>query len=786
MAGPWEKYAVVPAADAPAESNAVPGPWTKYGGAETKAVIQNPKAAPTVGALEAGLRGVGDGITLGFQDEVLAGLDAAVQPLLPISENGSSASTFRERYDENLANQRALLKAGQEQQPVASLAGGVIGGIAPALVTGGSSIAATAGAAARQSLAKTAGKSAAIGAAYGGAYGAGTAEGDLSERLPGAAEGALLGAGVGAAAPLAVAGISAAARKVTPQRLLPTSAAGVADDLPVGPTDAPSTGVAGVLSSETDLPIAGRALVEAVKAPARNQDVAYENLVSAIQPQRDVADAAARLGVEGLTPGQLSGNQSIRNIEGALAALPDNDLATQRLAPLQQLSQRADDFIAQFGGNTDKAAFSDDFKRNANATITGLGTQADDLYRYIGQQIPRTTQAPADNTVAYLRSKSAELGGKPLLNAEETKALAILSPTSRTVPAGALYPGQVRTEITNPTYAALDLVRKQIGQGYRNSGPFKDMESGTRDALYSALTRDQEALVNSVSPDLGGVYQGAKALVAQRKSLEEGLQSVLGKDLSASIATSFGSSVKQLAQGNFKNFDNIIQHIPEKDRQSAIVTALADAFSNGSSKLDLSAPGFVRWYGDLGRNNSARERLTKHLPADAVQRLDDIYKTAKAISSASAASNKTGVSVGVLKDIAGEGGPIARIMEIAKPALAAEGVGLATGIPGLGAGAAIITAIRKQQTPIQQRAAAMLASPKLREMLSAYVASGGELKANVLAREKQLMRTQAYRSWEKALSDSSRARVATVGPLIFMTEQSSAAANQPGTITSKP
>lgn len=728
------------------------------------------KPAPKIGALEAGIRGAGDGITLGFQDEILAGLDAAVQPLIPIPENGSEASTFRERYDENVANQRAMLKAGQDQQPVASLAGGIAGGIAPAMASGGGSIAATAGAVAKQSLAKTAAKSAAVGAGYGGAYGLGTAEGDLQDRLPGAGGSALLGAGVGAAAPLAIAGVSAAARRATPQRLLPADSAKFTEEAQQGvPPESPIRSA--LVSAEAELPTAGRSVVDAVRAPARNQDIAYENLIDAIQPQREVIGAASRLGIDGLTPGQLSGNQSIRNIEGALAALPNNDLAKQRFAPLDQLTQRADDFISQFGGNRDKAAFSDDFKRNANATITGLGTQADDLYRYIGQQIPRTTQAPADNTVAYLRSKSAELGGKPLLNAEESKALAVLSPTSRTVSAGALYPGQVRTEITHPTYAALDLVRKQIGQGYRNSGPFKDMESGTRDALYSALTRDQEALVNSVSPDLGGVYQGAKALVAQRKSLEEGLQSVLGKDLSASIATSFGSSVKQLAKGNFKNFDNIIQHIPEKDRQSAIVTAMGDAFSNASSKMDLSASGFVRWYGELGRNNSARARLTKYLPQDAVQRLDDIFTLSKAISDAASASKQTGISIGVLKDIADEGGVVARIMEIAKPALAAEGVGMAAGIPGLGAGAAIVTAMRRNQEPIQDRAAKLLASPKLREMLSSYVASGGQLKANVLAREKQLVRTQAYRSWERALSESSRARVATVGPLVYLTER---------------
>ena len=49
------------------------------------------------------------------------------------------------------------------------------------------------------------------------------------------------------------------------------------------------------------------------------------------------------------------------------------------------------------------------------------------------------------------------------------------------------------------------------------------------DALYSTLTRDQEALVNSISPDLASVYQGAKSIVAQRKGLEEGLEIALAE-----------------------------------------------------------------------------------------------------------------------------------------------------------------------------------------------------------------------------------------------------------------
>ncbi len=717
-------------------------------------------AAPNIGAGETFVRGVGDGATFGFQDEIIAGLDAAVQPLISVPENGSAAPTFGERYDENIANQRAMLKAGQDQNPIASAAGNLVGGIVPALATGGGS--------ATASLATNVAKGAAVGAGYGGLYGLGSAEGDVVDRLPEAATGAALGGLVGGALPAVIGAGSTLARKAAD-----SGAARIGNDVAAeassinAPAIAPTAGVVQPAANAADE--ATQAIVKAANAPKSAQQLAQGELAAVVQPQQSVIDAAGRLGVDGLTPAQVSGSQAYRNIEGALSAIPGSALNEQKKSSYLQLAQKADDFINEFGGSTDKAAYSDQFKRNATQTIDSLKGQADDLYGYIGQQIPRTTQAPADNTIAYIQGKMADLGGAPLLNGDERKALSILAPKVRTEP-NPMIPGTIQTITTNPTYAALDLVRKQVGQGYSRSGPFKDMQQGQLDALYGTLTRDQEALINSVSHELASVYQGAKSIVAQRKGLEEGLQSVLGKDLSGSIATSLGSSVKQLSQGNFKNFDNIIQHIPESSRQDAIVTALNDAFTNKSgAQKQLSASGFVSWYGDLNRNNAARARLTKYLPEDAQKRLDDIYTVAKAMKDASDEVVKTGVSLGVLKDYAAQGGLLSRVWDVAKPAAAAEGVTSSLGLPGVGAIGVIASAAAKPKTPIQESASNLLASPQFQNMVKAYAATGGKLKANVLAREKQLVRTQAYRKWEENLSDASRASVQAVGPLSYLT-----------------
>jgi hypothetical protein len=763
----WEAYPEASATE-PAQQNA-----------------QEARTAPQVSGVGAVQNGIEDMLLFGGKDELFAGLDAAAQPLFG---TGNEGETFSDRYNQNLIDQRDYIKASEDQHPVLNALGGVAGAVAPALLTGGASLAGTG---ARASLAATSAKSAALGAAQGGAYGFGSGDGDVSDRISDAGTGALLGGVIGGAAPAAVGALSGAIRRVAPDRFLPGSAAQRAIEGPEPAATAtsdftvsPQGGAQRTVSDaagESGLRDTAKSVVDAAMAPRRGADAALGDLATSIRPQQSIIDAAERLGVDGLTPAQYSGNQTFRNIEGALAALPGNDIATQRAEVLSKLSQRADDFINEFGGSTDKAGYSDAFKRSATQTVDGLKGQADDLYRYIGQQIPKTTQAPADNTIAYLQGKVAELGGAPLLNANERKALNILSPTSVTEP-NPLIPGTVRTIVKNPTYGALDLVRKQIGQGYSRTGPFKDMQQGQLDALYSTLTRDQEALVNSVSPELASVYKGARSVVAQRKELESSLQAVLGKDLSGSIATSLGSSVKQLSQGNFKNFDNIIRHIPDASRQDAIVTALNDAFTSGSAQRQLSADGFSKWWGDVSRQGAARDRFAKYLPDDAIKRLDDIATVAKGIADASKQTVRTGVSRGALEDYLGEGGVVSRIWGIAKPALAAEGIGSAIGVPGLGATIAVVAGMKKNAVPIQQKAADLLASPQLGNLLKSYAAAGGEPKANVLAREKQLIRTQAYRAWERALDGSARARIATVGPLVYLTEQ----ARKPGQVELPP
>jgi hypothetical protein len=1039
-----------------------------------------------VGAGTAAIRSAGDMLTFGHQDEILAGLDAAVQPLIPVPENGSAAPTWGQRYDENVANQRAQLKTGQEQHPVASAVGGVAGAILPAVATLGASLPESAAlAAGKSTLGRTALKSAGIGAAQGAAYGFGSAEGDVVDRLPGAGEGALIGGAIGAVAPAAISGLGAVARKLTPQRLLPGKSAGSAAS-----DEAQSAGTAGAAPASAGAPAGDAAgpavsgldttksatqhVYDTVNTPAKKQDFAVADLADYIAPQKNVVDAMARLGIHNPTPGEITGNAEIRGLQGALAAQPGSPISAQMAENRKQLASSADDLINEYGGSTDKAAFSMDFRDRSLDTINGLRNEASNLYNQVGSALPESAAAPADNALAHIQANLNKVGGDvSLLPDYQQRAYKILmadpdagkplqsvsgvnlperhvataravsraaddfvtgnggtldkarfsddfkqqgiaardaleaqsnglyqqlnnaipkttsSPAKATVgylagkrlelggreelmsPAermtlNALSPQLVNGSVVEPTYSALDTVRRQVAAGYKGRGIFADSDSHDLDRLYAALSQDQQKAVESAGPEFGEMFSQAKGLVAQRKQLEDGLKTALGKDLSGSIGNTVGGAVKKLATGDFQAFDRTLAAIPDNLKPQAVLTGIGDAFSGGkgggisipamtdwyrglqsnpaalarleshltpeaaqqlrdlntsathlrgladgsvkdgslrvptfktiddlrrsvesrvhnghfadaednelqkfhgtllsdqqkvadahgvgvpfasarylefkgktaqdnltdllgrklessiASKMapaieqlrtgntekfetlmrkipveqqqavvmtalssgftkgsrtsqDITPKGLVDWYDGLIKNKAGLDLLYRYMPEGAQKRLEDVVTSSRAMAAADAQVKSTGISKDPFKEqeTAGQRTVIGRILGLVKPIALGEAAGHLTGIPGLGSAAALYSVLRKPKTPTLEAAMQLFAGHQLQDAVRAITSSNGALRPNVLARQKQLVRTMAYRKWERSLSNSARARIATVGPLVYLTE----------------
>ncbi|MEA9979448.1 MULTISPECIES: hypothetical protein [unclassified Pseudomonas] len=1042
-----------------------------------------------VGAGTATIRSIGDMLTYGHQDEILAGLDAAVQPVIPIPENGSSADTWRQRYNENVANQREQLKTGQEQHPIASAVGGVVGAIIPAVATLGASLPESAAlAVGKSTLGRATIKSAGIGAAQGAAYGFGSAEGDVVDRLPGAGVGALIGGTVGAAAPAVISGVGAVARKVIPQRFLPGQSAGASvaqgaegdaqaasqAGTPTPGVDAqPSGPIGGALDSSKS---ANQHVYDTVNAPAKKQDLAIADLADYIAPQKNVVDAMARLGIHNPTPGEITGNPEVRGLQGAFAAQSSNPLTARLTENRNKLASAADDLISEYGGSTDKAAFSMDFKDKSLDTINGLRKEASDLYDHVGTALPESTPAPAEGALAHIQANLDNVGGdvsllpdyqqkayrvltadpdvgKPLqsvagLNLPDrhvatAKALSaaaddlvtanggsldkarfsddfkqqgvdtrdaletqsnslyqqlntaipkttfapakstvgylagklvelggrdeLLSPAER-LTLNALSPKLVGGSAVEPTYSALDTVRRQVAAGYKGRGPFADSDSHDLDRLYATLSQDQQRAVEAAGPEYGEMFSQAKGLVAQRKQLEDSLKATLGKDLSGSVGNVVSGAVKKLATGDFQSFDRTLSNIPDSLKSQSVLTGIGDAFSGGKGKglnipamtdwyrslqsnpaalarleshltpeaaqqlrdlntgaanlrgladgsvkdssvrvptfktvdnlrraieskahnghfadaednelqkfhgallgdqqkvadahgvgvpfasarylehkgknaqdnltdllgrnlessiaakmgpaieqlrtgntekfetmmrkvpkeqqqsvvmtalssgftkgsrtsQDITPKGLTDWYDGLLKNKAGLDLLYKYMPEGAQKRLEDVVTSSRAMAAADAKVIGTGISKDPFKDqdAAGQKTVIRRVLGLVKPIALGEAAGHLTGITGLGSAAALYSVLRTPKTPTLEAAMQLFAGRQLGDAVRAITNSDGALRPIVLAQQKRLVRTMAYRKWERSLNDSARARIATVGPLVYLTEPS--------------
>lgn len=175
------------------------------------------KSAPEASFLDrAGryARGIVDqtaqGLTLGFGDEIGAAVDAAAESVGLNLGGASTAPTWNQRYNENLAAERSRMGQFEKENPIAAtianIGGGVLGAVnLPAKLFSGSTLPAT--------IAKGVG----AGGVLGGTTAFGEGEGGFDKRASwNMLIGAGAGAGLGAAAPLVAAGAGAAFNKAAP------------------------------------------------------------------------------------------------------------------------------------------------------------------------------------------------------------------------------------------------------------------------------------------------------------------------------------------------------------------------------------------------------------------------------------------------------------------------------------------------------------------------------------------------------------------------------------------
>lgn len=570
-----------------------------------------------------------------------------------------------------------------------------------------------------------------------GAIAQSTQNNDLSGNLATGLAGSVIGRGL-----LAAGGRAAGAIRNAAQR-----------EAPMGAITAPGgQGAAAVTPEQGVQDVATRVGAAADRETApRIADAARD-----VAPRQDVIDAAKQLGLseDDLLLSHVSGNQAYRDFEQALKSVPGSQLAAQENRALTKIAKQATDLTDAAGALPDKAAMNDKFLSSFQRGIATVQDKSDQLYNQISAAIPKGQTVEANNIIRYLDGKADELGGAEHLSTMEKRVYNSVAP--------------VGTEATTPTYARLDNIRKQIGQAIgKNSGPFRDEETGALKQLYANLTADQEQAV--VAAGMGEKWQAAKKLIGVRTTMEDALTGLLGKDLRGDIGTKAALAIRNLAKGDAKGFRALQQDIPSpRIRREVVATSLRDAFSQGSRKEnEFHLPGFVDWYQGM-KSSGTLPMIEQELGARTTKQLRNLFTVSQAVRQARESSIQTGRLNAFIKQFDAEGGTLDKIYRHGKGALATTVLGHIPVVgPTLSYGAVAGMAAKEAARPTRSVAAdRLLASPEFRSVVKqAKGAKLPEKGQQVINRkmETRIAKSPAWKSFYRTLTREEKQAIARVG-----------------------
>lgn len=499
-------------------------------------------------------------------------------------------------------------------------------------------------------------------------------------------------------------------------------------------------------------------------SPAEYENVAKymgksnpEKTASTVAPDEQIMKDAEALGIV-LNPSAYSTNRAYIDMENALKSRPGSMLNTVEERAIIDLGNRADDLIESLGGSHDKNLVDANVKEEFHRTMTDLNKQSDVLYGKVSEAIPRATRVVPQTTKDFIDAQIAELGGNEslLTSAERNlKRLFREKPDPNNPDA---------TVIEDPTYAALDRVRRDIGSAIgTRSGPFKDDDVGQLRRLYGVLAEDQQKFADAFG--VGNEYKDAQALVRQRKTLEDQAVDVFGRDVSGSIIPKLKQAAANLTKGDVSKLTNLMESLPENRRGEVAASMLNDLFTSGARRNAAIGQGFSNAFAGLNRNPTAKAELFKHLPKEAEERFNMIGRVTTGLYRAKALENTSRTARDILAAL-DNGGMLSKIYDVGKKVAAAEGMSSSVGLPGAGTAGVVGSVLSKGATKATKAADEMLASEGFREAVR-QAAAGNSQKAQAMMQE-----TPEYKAWLEAQSPGIKTKIAAVGVIPFLTGSS--------------
>jgi hypothetical protein len=458
--------------------------------------------------------------------------------------------------------------------------------------------------------------------------------------------------------------------------------------------------------------MSGDEMVQATRAAARGgmgSQSAQARLAEAAAPNPETMAAAQRLGIaEHLQPDHVTTSQAFRELSQAVKSVPSSALREQEIKGLQAVAERATRIIDD-AGRMPRADLNATVKTALQDTVTKMEGTADKLYNRLREVIPARTQATPESTLQFINRRLEDLGGERAdLTLLERRILARLSP---------------KDDGTGPTYTLTDNFRREAGRATRGQGPFKDADTGLARELNRLLSDD----LNGVAERFGAkeLSDTAKAIVRQRKGIEDDMVALFGRDLSNSLLSRMDQAFQGVTKGDVTKLAEFISAVPKDMRQQVMASGLASAFNKAARDGSLNFATYANWWKGLEQNRQAMTLIMSNLPRESRQQLRDLATVSDGISSALRERITTG-RINVIRDQLQPADTLAqRVFQVAqRSAVGAPLEALTTGMgmPGTGLAAGITSALMKTGKSEPLKAAdTLLASPEFQNMAKATV-----------------------------------------------------------------
>lgn len=454
--------------------------------------------------------------------------------------------------------------------------------------------------------------------------------------------------------------------------------------------------------------------------------------------------AAQRLGLSDDLPlSAMSDNPQFQDFEQGLAAIIGSEVGAKQAKAIDAVKNKADELIQEFGGEIDSPLMSSRIRDNVTSARDELFDQANSLYNTLGDAIPGDEVVDVAPLKNVLDGRIATLGN----DASE------LSPVEKALYRFVKEPAEGKTEKV-VTYELIDRERKRIGEQLsKKSKPFENATEAELKQYYSVLTDIQGEIADNPIYGVQGVWNEAKDLVSQRKTLEDQMINIFGKEQNKAVIPQLGKSMVAANKDELVKFNSIIESIPVDLRTDAIATALNDVFTQGArNQSQLNMGGFVGWYDKLNRSPGIKKSLLGYLPETDQKRLEDFYEVAKGFQSALSKKTPTGRVQSLLDGFDKPGGMLSKVYNLAP----------FSGDPTMAAASSLAQTMKgKGKVTVKAKADKLLADPRFKQ---AVVVALNNPKSQAARRtQKALTQSKEYNQWVTSLPEKIRAEIAAVG-----------------------